>query len=135
LIILLDTNTCIAIMTGRKPMVRFRLRRAIAEHHAVVVPSITAFELWFGAANSGRVAANTEALKDFLEDFEVLPFDGEDARLAGSIRSDLRSKGTPIGTYDVLIAAQTLRHDALLVTANVSEFSRVAHLRWENWEA
>lgn len=100
-----------------------------------MIPSITSFELWFGAANSERGAANAHALLDFLNDFPVLPFDGEDARIAGSVRFELKRKGTPIGTYDILIAAQTLRHEALLVTANVREFSRVPDLRWENWEA
>ena len=41
--------------------------------------------------------------------------------------------GTPIGTYDLLIASQALRHDATLVTANTAEFSRVSDLRWEDW--
>lgn len=100
-----------------------------------MVPSVTSFELWFGAAYSDRIEANKQALSYFLEGFEILPFDGEDARIAGTIRSDLRRRGRPIGTYDVLIAAQALRHDALLVTANVREFSRVPDLRWENWEA
>ena len=133
--ILLDTNSCIAIMTARRPQVRERVARALDDGEIVVVPSIVAFELWFGAANSDRVEANTKALRDFLTDFEVLPFDDEDARLAGGIRFDLKRKGMPIGTYDVLIAAQALRREALLVTANVREFSRVPDLRWENWEA
>jgi len=50
------------------------------------------------------------------------PIDDEDARFAGIIRADLRKNGTRIGPYDVLIAGQALRHDLLLVTANVREF-------------
>jgi|SRR5438477_2758774 len=133
--ILLDTNSCIAIMNARRPQVRERLERAVDGGDIVLVPSIVAFELWFGAVNSDRIEANTKGLQDFLTEFEVLSFDEEDARLAGEIRFDVKQKGTPIGTYDVLIAAQTLRHEALLVTANVREFSRVPGLRWENWEA
>ena len=122
-------------MNGRIPSVRTRLSHTVDAGEIVMIPSITAFELWFGAANSERFEPNTQALLYFLEDFAVLPFDAEDARIAGSIRFDLRRAGKPIGTYDVLIAAQTLRHEALLVTANVREFSRVPGLRWENWEA
>jgi tRNA(fMet)-specific endonuclease VapC len=132
-LILLDTNASIAIITGRKPSVRARLSKAL-DVDIVMVPSVTSFELWFGAANSDRVEANRHALTYFLDDFEILPFDGEDSRIAASIRFDLKRKGTRIGTYDVLIAAQALRHDALLVTANIREFSRVPDLRWENWE-
>jgi tRNA(fMet)-specific endonuclease VapC len=36
--------------------------------------------------------------------------------------------GTPIGPYDLLIAAQALRVGAALATANVSEFARVPGL-------
>ena len=51
------------------------------------------------------------------------------------IRAELARAGTPIGPYDTLIAAQALRRDRLLVTANGREFSRVAGLRWEDWSA
>jgi predicted nucleic acid-binding protein len=37
------------------------------------------------------------------------------------------------GPYDYLIAAQAIRHNCALITANEKEFSRVAGLRWENW--
>ena len=133
--ILLDTNACIAIISGRTDTVRDLVLDAERDGYRIAVPSIVAFELWFGAANSARVDANIEALERFLGKTEVLSFDHEDARIAGSLRHDLRRKGTPIGTYDVLIAAQALRHNALLVTANVREFSQVPNLRWENWEA
>lgn len=34
---------------------------------------------------------------------------------------------------DLLIAGQALRRGLTIVTANTSEFSRVAGLRWEDW--
>jgi len=135
LTLLLDTNACIAIISGRKNRVRDRFLSAQDKGDQVMVPSIVSFELWFGAANSARVDANIQALEYFLAKLEILPFNDEDARLAGGIRFDLKRKRLPIGTYDVLIAAQTLRRGALLITANVREFSRVPNLRWENWEA
>ncbi len=83
--------------------------------------------------NSARVSDNAEKLELFLTIVETIPFDGEDTRFAGTIRASLRRLGTPIGTYDCLIAAQALRHDWRLVTPNVNEFSRVDGLRWEDW--
>jgi tRNA(fMet)-specific endonuclease VapC len=38
----------------------------------------------------------------------------------------------PIGPYDVLVAAQARRPDALIVTANEREFARVARLKLKN---
>ena len=64
----------------------------------------------------------------------VVPFDEEDAAIAGDLRFALESDGTPIGPFDLLIAAQALRMKATLVTGNVGEFSRVQGLAWENWK-
>jgi tRNA(fMet)-specific endonuclease VapC len=63
----------------------------------------------------------------------IKAFDEADARVAGQVRADLESAGTPIGMYDLLIAAQALRHDLTLVTANEREFRRIKGLRIENW--
>ena len=63
----------------------------------------------------------------------LLPFDEEDARIAGSVRAALETSGKPIGAYDVLIAGQALKRQLTLVTANVSEFSRVKGLVWQDW--
>ena len=100
----------------------------------MLISSVTLFELWYGIGHSARAEDNTEQLSRFLESpIETMSFDAEDARVAGMIRAELRRLGTPIGPYDCLIAGQAIRHDLLLVTANVREFSRVAGLRWEDW--
>jgi tRNA(fMet)-specific endonuclease VapC len=57
----------------------------------------------------------------------------EDAKSAGRVRAKLEKAGTPIGTYDILIAAQAVRRNITLLTANVREFSRVSGLHWQNW--
>jgi tRNA(fMet)-specific endonuclease VapC len=54
---------------------------------------------------------------------------------AGDLRATLEAAGTPIGPYDLLIAAQALRAGATLVTAKVSEFARVPGLQWQDWIA
>jgi hypothetical protein len=51
-------------------------------------------------------------------------FEPEDAEEAGEIRAELERLGTPIGPYDVLIASQARRRDAVLITANTLEFAR-----------
>jgi tRNA(fMet)-specific endonuclease VapC len=40
--------------------------------------------------------------------------------------------GTLIGAYDLPIAGQALRRGLTVVTADTSEFSRVAELSWED---
>ena len=63
-----------------------------------------------------------------------LPFDGNAAREFGEIRAYLARQGTPIGPYDLQIAAIAKAHDLILVTHNTREFSRVLGLRVEDWE-
>jgi tRNA(fMet)-specific endonuclease VapC len=133
LTILLDTNACIATISGRPPRVRERFWRTEAKGESRLVSSITLFELWYGVARSARVADNTKQLALFLTSVEIINFDEEDARTAGSIEAELRGRGTPIGPYDLLIAAQAVRRNLLLITANVREFARVSTLRWEDW--
>jgi len=66
-------------------------------------------------------------------DLDLLDFDDQDARATGRVRAALEKTGTPIGAYDLLIAGQALRRGLTVVTANTSEFSRVAEPSWEDW--
>ena len=73
-------------------------------------------------------------LRAFIGDrMEVLRFDEEDAAEAGEIRARLERAGEPIGPYDILIAAQTRRRGATLVTFNRREFARVPGLAITDW--
>ena len=57
----------------------------------------------------------------------------EDAKQAARIRADLKRKGTPIGAYDLQIAATALVNGLTVVTNNTDEFKRVVGLKLENW--
>ncbi len=131
---LLDTNACIALINGTPKEVRRRFQRAIAKEATILVSSVVAFELWYGAAKSQRREANTQRLEAFLAGpLEWTLFDEDDAREAGTVRAELEITGKPIGAYDVLIAGQARRRGATLVTSNVREFDRVAGLKCEDW--
>ena len=131
---LLDTNACIALINGAPKAVRDKFQRAVRKDATVLLSSVVAFELWYGAAKSQRREASAERLQAFLTGpLEWIDFDDEDAREAGMVRTELEAAGKPIGAYDVLIAGQARRRRATLVTSNVTEFSRVGGLKWEDW--
>ncbi len=133
---ILDTNAVIALLNNRPEAVRDRLRRALSQGATIAVSSIVLYELWYGVARSRRRGENAERLRIFLSGaIDVAQFEAEDAVSAGELRAALETAGTPIGPYDLLIAAQALRLQATLVTANVSEFSRVDGLSWQDWTA
>jgi tRNA(fMet)-specific endonuclease VapC len=134
--ICLDTNAVIAALNDASAAVRTRIDAAVAAGATVAMPAIVLFELRYGAAHSARPEYNARRVDDFLAGpCTILPFDADDAREAGEIRAALRKAGTPIGPYDVLIAAQARRRGATLVTANAREFARVPGLRCEDWAA
>ena len=132
---LLDTNAVIALLKNEPAIFRKRLRRTVSKGGAIAVSSIVLYELWYGVARSAR-RENAERLRVFLSGgVAVSAFSEEDAMTAGDLRATLETAGTPIGPYDVLIAGQALRSNAILVTANVSEFARVPGLQWQDWTA
>ncbi len=96
------------------------------------ISSIALHELYYGAYKSARVDENLARIESMR--IAVLPFDTEDARQAGEIRSALARAGKPIGPYDALISAQAKARSLTLITHNVGEFSCVAGLRVEDWE-
>jgi tRNA(fMet)-specific endonuclease VapC len=133
-IYLLDTNAVIAILKNEPERVQRRLVEVIRAGGEIAVSTIVLFELRYGIARSQRRRANAEQLNAFLAgNILIADFEEIDAPIAGDLRSSLEAVGRPIGPYDLLIAAQSLRIGATLVTANVSEFSRVPNLVWEDW--
>jgi tRNA(fMet)-specific endonuclease VapC len=134
--ICLDTNIAIYVINRRVPTVRRRLAEQIRLGTEIGFSAIALFELRYGHARSNRRAEFDRLLAEFLAPgIAILPFDAEDAAHAGDIRAYLESKGTPIGHYDYLIAAQARRRSAVLVTANAREFERVPGLLVTDWVA
>jgi len=129
---LLDTNVCVMYLNGRSISVRDRLRSVSIEE--IVVCSLVKAELFYGAMRSNSPTRTLERQQGFLESFASLPFDDEAAIICGQIRAHLASVGTPIGAYDLQIAAIALANNLTLVTHNTREFGRVDGLQIEDWE-
>lgn len=130
--LILDSNTISYYFRG-DPQVVPRLQ-ALSPGD-IGVPAIVEYELRYGLLRMPPEAANPRlaALAALLRPMQVLPFDSECAAHAARLRVELEALGTPIGPHDTLIAATALRHQATLVTRNVSEFSRVPGLLCVNW--
>jgi tRNA(fMet)-specific endonuclease VapC len=127
---MLDTDICIYTINERPALVLQAFRRFQPE--GLGISSVTAAELFYGVARTGS-QRNLQALRRFLAALEVAPFDAPAAEVCGSMRAWLASQGTPIGPYDVQIAAHAHTLGVTLVTNNTQEFARVPGLRIENW--
>lgn len=128
---LLDTNVWIALLKNDAQIVE-RVRRVGVSALHLCTPVWS--ELWFGACNSQRVAENQARLRELVSHVPSLPFDDRAAEHCGEIRAQLSRQGRPIGPYDLQIAAIARAAGLCLVTRNISEFSRVPGLRFENWQ-
>lgn len=128
---LLDTNICSYLMRGRYASLNSKLLSLHPDE--VAISAITVFELEYGAAKNRWGEKNIQNMRVFLAPFQVIPFTEDDAIICGQIRADLVQKGTPIGAYDVQIAAQGLARGITIVTHNVSEFARVPGLHVIDW--
>lgn len=91
----------------------------------LVTCTIVEAELRYGAAKSSDPAANNLALDTFLAGIPVLPFDSDAAREYGRIRLILEKTGLLIGGNDLMISSIAIANGLIVVTHNVSEFSRV----------
>ncbi|MBC6418978.1 MAG: type II toxin-antitoxin system VapC family toxin [Prochloron sp. SP5CPC1] len=129
---LLDTNTCIVYLKGKNLSLKQKLESTLIKDIAVC--SIVKSELFYGAMKSANPQRNLLQQQDFLAQFISLPFDDVAAMTFGTVRSQLEALGTPIGAYDLQIAAIALAHHLTLITHNTREFNRVNGLRIEDWE-
>lgn len=50
------------------------------------------------------------------------------------MRANLPAQGTPIGPYDLMIAATAIANNLTLVTADMRHFVHVVGLRFEDWK-
>jgi tRNA(fMet)-specific endonuclease VapC len=127
---LLDTNILIA-MSKERPGLAERLGHHPAE--AILLSSVVVAEIEYGIAKSARPEHNRRVFDALLGGFRVVAFDAAAAREYGPIRARLEREGRLIGPYDLMIAAHAKALEAVLVTGNTGEFSRVIDLHVENW--
>lgn len=132
MIYLLDTNTYIVYLKGKNIYLKQKLDEIPPSDIAVC--SVVKGELFYGANRSANPERNLNIQQKFLNQFVSLPFDDQSALIFGNIRAQLATLGTPIGAYDLQIAAIALANNLILITHNTREFQRIQGLKLEDWE-
>ena len=133
---LLDTNTCIYLLTVNQPDYQSNILArldALPRNERPLISSVVLSELQYGVRKSRWRKANQALLNEFLLDFDLSDYGTRAAVFYGELRTDLEKRGKPIGPMDMMIAAHALSLDATLVTHNTHEFARVKGLRLEDW--
>ncbi|MBK6688367.1 MAG: type II toxin-antitoxin system VapC family toxin [Deltaproteobacteria bacterium] len=126
---LLDTDSVSFALRGQGDVGERLRERKPSE---LCISSITLAELRYGAERKGSRKLH-KLIDSFVASIEVAPFDEAAAVEFGRIGSILAGRGTPIGEFDVLIAAHATALRCTLVTNNVRHFSKVPGLAVENW--
>jgi tRNA(fMet)-specific endonuclease VapC len=124
--IALDTNTYVGFKRGDE-----RCLEVIRNAEHLLLAATVLGELLAGFACGEREARNREELRQFLDCRRVnIPAVGmATADAYALIYRTLRSKGRPIPTNDLWIAASCLEHGAVLFSLD-AHFAQVDGLRW-----
>ncbi|HEX7445900.1 MAG TPA: type II toxin-antitoxin system VapC family toxin [Pirellulales bacterium] len=137
--ILLDTDH-LSILLDERDSRRERLRQRLEDALEPIACTIVSLEEvlrgWLAAIHRRhnvelQVPAYTRLNRLFVTmgDWDIVPFDQATAEQFG----DLRRRRVRIGSMDLKIASIALVHDALILTANLRDFSQVPGLRCANW--
>jgi tRNA(fMet)-specific endonuclease VapC len=126
---LIDTNICIHFFRGK-----FNLYEKFQEvgSENCAISEITLAELIYGAENSTNPKKNYALIEDLSDQFMILPILNA-IYIYGKEKARLRSAGTMISDFDLLIGCTALEKDLIMVTENVKEFERISDLKIENW--
>lgn len=126
----LDTNTLIYFFKGMGNVSKNFFSKPPQE---IIIPAIVLYELEVGIAKSTQPEKRALQLRALTSRVAIIPFGTKEAKLSAKIRSELESRGLPIGPYDLLIAGTALSTNSILVTHNTKEFQRVNNLEIEDW--
>lgn len=127
---LLDTNIISDALRNTRGGCAVRI--AESDPDSLCTSIVVAAELRFGAEKKGS-AELSERVDRVLSSLPVKALCSDADLFYAQVRADLERRGQLIGANDMLIAAHALALDAILVTDNVAEFSRVQGLLVENW--
>ena len=125
---LVDTDWVIHYLNGDHS-IRERLDEVRDE--GVAVSIVTLAEVYEGVSQSPDAVAEELAFLRFLGGFEVLGLRDDICKLFGFERARLRSAGTLIGDFDLLIGCTAVVHDLTVLTNNRRHFERIANIELE----
>lgn len=64
---------------------------------------------------------------------ELLEFSAQACERFGRVKGELESRGTPVGDFDIMIAAIALVHNQKVLTRDVEHFQKIPGLVVETW--
>ncbi len=132
--ILIDSSVFISAERGRLSLPRHLKSQ---EREPVALSAITASELLHGVhrASTPEFRIQRERFVEaILNQFAVVEFSLETARVHARLWADLLARGEPVGAHDLLIGATAIAIDYQVATVNARDFQRIPGLRVQIWD-
>ncbi len=127
-----NTSFLIALLR-RDPNAEAKLESFLQDGEIITTTPICACELFGGAYRSKKRDHEIKRVKEFLSRMELLEFSTQACERFGRVRSELESSGTPIGDFDIMIAAIALAHSQPVLTRDIEHFQKIPGLTVETW--
>ena len=130
---LIDTSVLIAAERGQLDL------DAVIEADGdddVAIASICAAELLHGPHRLPNAAARMRAeraVEALLEQFPILVFDMDIARVHARLAAELAARRIPVGAHDLMIAATALTADYRIATRDLRSFPDIPGLSVVRW--
>jgi tRNA(fMet)-specific endonuclease VapC len=126
---LLDTNICIYLFKAKFDIIE---KMRTVGFSQCGISEITLAELIYGAEKSNNILKNKRIVESFADKIDIIPiFDA--LEIYGKEKARLKTKGTAISDFDLLIGATAIKYNLVLVTQNIKEFERMENIKIENW--
>lgn len=129
---LLDSNAVNALINHHSPLAE-RAKEARLSGSQIGTCEPVVAEILFGFELSSRRDENVARLERNFSRIIVWPFDRKAAREYGRIAAELRRRGRPMQTIDILLAAVALTLRNCTVVTTDSDLSAVPGLTVVNW--
>ena len=129
---LLDTNAVSYMLRSASPHFSARFEASYVSQSGISV--VTEAELLFGLARRPQAHALARSVHAFLRRVVIVPWTSDAAGMYADIRADLESRGQPMEDLDMMIAAEALVQNAVLITSDKA-FRRIGGLKIEDWTA
>lgn len=128
---LLDTNVASYIIRGNVLHLNEKLTQLAP--HQICISAVTEAELRYGLLKKGSPKALSALIESFLEHVTILPWDSEAVLSYAHLRMALEKQGLSLSPEDLMIAAHSLAHDAILITHDQAFFKASELLTLEDW--
>jgi tRNA(fMet)-specific endonuclease VapC len=127
----LDTSVLVDFLRGDRK-VADRIGRAVDAGIGLSITHLSLCELYKGAFFSKHSDSAVEAIGNLAKTLEIIGMDAEACFEFGRLCKHLKSKGSAIPDFDVLIAATVLANNKVLVTRD-RHFQSIPSIKTEKW--